>query len=102
NYILFTLSYLSESYILVACLDRYALSSSRVQQRCWSSLKNAKRVIPIFLACLWFLISIHMIAYSKVIRDVGRFLISVGYALFVSLHSIIVSSMILPTLMVHF
>lgn len=56
---------LSRIYIVLACIDRWAMTSSSVKRRAFSKLKVAKIIIP--SVCVgWLLISLHIPLYHVI------------------------------------
>ncbi|CAF1260658.1 unnamed protein product [Didymodactylos carnosus] len=55
-------------YILLACLDRWANSSSSAHLRKWSSVKIARRMILCnFL--FWLLTSVHLLIFNSIVQN---------------------------------
>ncbi|CAF0908623.1 unnamed protein product [Rotaria sordida] len=68
NYIMFILPCLSSSYIILASIDRFCISSLNQTFRKWSNLKIS-RIIVIIVFIIWIIFSLHIpIVYNR-IRD---------------------------------
>ncbi|CAF0806266.1 unnamed protein product [Rotaria sordida] len=68
NCIMFILPCLSSSYIILASIDRFCISSLNQTLRKWSNLKIS-RIIVIIVFIIWILFSLHIpIVYNR-IRD---------------------------------
>ena len=65
-YIAHCTTLLSRFYIVLACVDRWAMSSANVYRRRFSQIKVAKIVIP-SLAMGMCVISIHVLVYNDII-----------------------------------
>lgn len=65
------LTLLSRIYIVLACADRWAMSSASVHRRAFSQIKVARILISL-IAIGWCLISIHIPFYFNIIRGKYR------------------------------
>ena len=99
NYLINTAGFLSQTYLLLACIDRY-LITTRFRQI--SRLPIANRII-LCTACFWLVDLSHMLVYSNVIANHHFcFFSSASYVFFISLHNFILSGLVLPILMTIF
>ncbi|CAF3810413.1 unnamed protein product [Rotaria sordida] len=102
NYLINISGFLSQTYLLLACIDRYLISLNKSRYRSINTKLMANRIIS-FTACFWFIILSHMLIYSSIsLRLHICFFSSLSYTFFISLHNLILSGFILPTLMVLF
>lgn len=62
---------LSRIYLVLACVDRWSMTSRSVQFRSFSQMKVAKILIP-SIAIFWFVISIHIIINNSIIGGKSR------------------------------
>ncbi|UJR22182.1 hypothetical protein I4U23_025246 [Adineta vaga] len=87
---------LSRSFMIAACIDRWALSSSNITIRSFSRLRTAIHTI-IILVIVWTILPIHMIVFFN--NNTGRCSPSSGtYAFFYAIYSLIIIG-ILPLLL---
>jgi hypothetical protein len=99
NYSINIAGFLSQTYLLFACIDRYLITTRYSRM---SRLFVANRII-IFIACFWFINLSHMLIYSEISPpEYFCFYSSSSYILFISLHNLILSGLILPILMIIF
>jgi hypothetical protein len=71
QYVAHVTTLLSRSYILLACIDRWAMSSESVRRRSFSQIKVARVVAPL-VALVWCIVSIHIPLYYDIIQ--GKFI----------------------------
>jgi hypothetical protein len=102
NYLINTAGFLSQTYILFACIDRYLISINKSRYRRIGKISIANRII-FLTACFWFLNLSHMLKYSTIPSN-SHFCLysSTSYIFFISLHNLIISGFILPILMIIF
>jgi hypothetical protein len=102
NYLINIGGFLSQTYLLFACIDRYLLTINKSRYRKLNTIPMANRIIC-FTACLWFINLSHMLIYSNITsHNQFCFYSSSSYILFISLHNLILSGFILPILMIIF
>jgi hypothetical protein len=70
-YVAHVTTLLSRSYILLACIDRWAMSSTSVRRRSFTQIKVARVVSPL-VALMWCVISIHIPLNYDIIK--GKFI----------------------------
>lgn len=102
NYFINIGGFLSQTYLLLACVDRYLISLNKSRYRQINTIPMADRIIR-FTVCFWFSILSHMLIYSDVSSNHHFcFYSNLSYIFFISLHNLILSGFILPILMVIF
>jgi hypothetical protein len=102
NYFINVGGFLSQTYLLLACIDRYLIIVNKSRYRRINTISIANRII-IFGALFWFIILSHMPVYSNIsLGNQFCFYSSSSYVFFISLHNLIISGCILPSLMVIF
>ncbi|CAF3416264.1 unnamed protein product [Rotaria sp. Silwood1] len=102
NYLINMGGFLSQTYLLLACIDRYLISLNKSRYRSINTIPMANRII-LFSACFWLTILSHMLIFSSISpRHHFCFFSSLSYSFFISLHNLILSGFILPILMVFF
>lgn len=99
NYLINTVGFISQTYLLFACIDRYLITT---RFRGMSRLPIANRII-ICTTCFWLIDLSHMLIYSNITADNQFcFFSSAAYVLFISIHNFILSGFLLPILMTIF
>lgn len=99
NYLINTVGFLSQTYLLFACIDRFFITT-RFRQM--SRLPIANRII-FYTTCFWLIDLSHMLIYSDIIVNQRFcFFTSASYVVFISLHNFILSGLVLPILMTVF
>ncbi|UJR22362.1 hypothetical protein I4U23_025424 [Adineta vaga] len=99
-YIVQMITLLSRAYIVLACIDRWAMTSTVVRQRAMSNMKIPKVVIP-SIAIVCALSFIHVLFYQDIVRD--RCVISSDtYTKFYNIYNTILSGIFIPMLMMIF
>ena len=99
NYLIITGGFLSQTYLLLACIDRYIITVNKSHYRPLNTISMANRIICL-TACFWFIILSHMLVYSNILpNNHFCFYSSSSYTFFISLHNLILSGFILPILM---
>ncbi|UJR23233.1 hypothetical protein I4U23_026252 [Adineta vaga] len=102
NYFINIGGFLSQSYILFACINRYLVS---VNKPCYSRLltKSMANRIIYTLVIFWSIILSHMIIYSDIsIENHFCYYSNSFYVVFISVHNLILSGFLFPCLMVIF
>ena len=99
GYILQTTSVMYRSMIILACMDRYALSSARPNIRAYSTTKFALKMI---LGTIIFamIVSIHLPIF-QIIQN-NRYGVYDTYGLFFSIYQIFLFGIVFPCLMIIF
>jgi hypothetical protein len=99
NYLINIAGFLSQTYLLFACIDRYLITINKPRYRLINTIFIANRII-FFIACFWFINLSHIFIYSN-ISSYNHFCFysSSSYTVFISLHNLILSGFILPILM---
>jgi hypothetical protein len=102
NYLINIAGFLSQTYLLFACIDRYLITINKPRYRLINTIFIANRII-FFIACFWFINLSHIFIYSN-ISSYNHFCFysSSSYIFFISLHNLILSGFILPILMISF
>lgn len=67
QYVSHAISLLSRFYIVLACVDRWAMSSTNAKYRAFSHIKVARIVIPT-LGVVYSLVSIHILWYYHIVN----------------------------------
>jgi hypothetical protein len=99
NYLINIAGFLSQTYLLFACIDRYLITTRYHRM---SRIFIANRII-FSITCFWFINLSHMLIYSKLsLSKDFCFYSSSFYTIFISLHNLILSGLILPILMIIF
>lgn len=102
NYSINIAGFLSQTYLLFACIDRYLITLNRPHYRYINKISTCNKII-FFTACFWFVNLSHMLIYSEIsLLNNFCFYSSKTYVLFISLHNLILSGFILPILMIIF
>jgi hypothetical protein len=70
-YISHVATFLSRFYLVLACVDRWSMSSRSVQRRYFSQMKVTKILIP-SIAILWCVISVHILTNNSIIAGKMR------------------------------
>jgi hypothetical protein len=63
-YILHAMTLLSRTYILLACIDRWTMTSTIIHRRAFAKIKVSMFVIPL-AGILWCIASIHVLLYQN-------------------------------------
>ena len=102
NYSINVAGFLSQTYLLLACVDRYLISLNRSSSRRINTVAVANRII--FAAtCFWIVILSHMLAYGSILQpNQFCFFSTPSYVFFISAHNLLLSGFVLPILMVVF
>ncbi|CAF1317992.1 unnamed protein product [Adineta steineri] len=90
--------------MVLACIDRFLLSSRDARARSWSQPRFAYRSIAC-VSLFWILFSIHSLFGSTISSRLGYtqcYIQPGSYTLFVALYSIIINYLLPPTLMAIF
>ena len=102
NYLINTGGFLSQNYLLLACIDRYLISRKSSLSIKINRISLANRVI-LFSTCFWLIFLSHMLVYSEIlIEKQFCFFSNSFYVIFISSHNLILSGFLLPFLMVIF
>ncbi|CAF1219370.1 unnamed protein product [Adineta steineri] len=102
NYSINIGGFLSQTYILLACIDRYLVSVNKTRYRQILTITMAHKIIY-FIVCFWSISLSHMIIYSNIsLQNQFCYYSNSIYVIFISLHNLILSGFILPILMVIF
>ncbi|CAF1148243.1 unnamed protein product [Didymodactylos carnosus] len=103
TYFITLLLILSPSYIVMACIDRYALSSLNITLRKLNNRKMAKRLILI-IALFWHLLSIHIFIFYYHSQDtfISCVPIETYYSIIYSAYIFVCSGLLIPSLMTIF
>lgn len=102
NYTITLAGFLSQTYLLLACIDRYLISLNKSKYRRINTV-NAANIIIAVVTCFWSLILLHLLIYSNVLLpNEFCFFSSSSYVFFISVHNLILSGFILPIIMVIF
>ena len=99
GYILQTTSVLFRSMIILACMDRFALSSSQANIRAFSTSKIAWKMI-VGTTLFWMIASIHLPIFETIQNN--RCYVSGSYGIFFSIYQICLFGVVLPGLMIVF
>ncbi|UJR20133.1 hypothetical protein I4U23_023265 [Adineta vaga] len=85
-YLISFLFMISRTYIVMACIDRYALCSPYVHIRAFSRIQIAFRLIPIVIL-VWLFLPIHLLIFNTIEQDrcIMPGLYSILYAVYVVL-----------------
>ncbi|CAF1238577.1 unnamed protein product [Didymodactylos carnosus] len=98
-YVFHSLIMLSRYYIVLACIDRYALCSIHVRYRQFSRSKVAYHLIPV-TGLVWFIIPIHIILFQTIEHNRCT---QIGfYTLFFSIYAVIFAAILPPLFMILF
>ena len=103
-YISLVTTILAPSFVVLACIDRWMLSSINVNLRLWSQPRIAYRSI-IGVSTFWILFSIHAFFGSMIYSGPGYsycYIARGSYQLFVALLTTIFTYLLPPTLMIIF
>ncbi|CAF4615992.1 unnamed protein product [Rotaria socialis] len=102
NYSISISGFLSQSYLLLACIDRYLISANESSYRQFNTIPMANRII-MFTIMFWLTILSHKLVYSN-ISSPHQFCFYSGasYTFLISLHNLILSGSILSILMATF
>jgi hypothetical protein len=99
GYMLQMSSVLYRSMVVLACADRFVLTSTRVGLRRFSNPKMALKIIG-SVVLFWMLISMHLPIFENIVnKKCGVF---GSYAVFFSFYQICIFGAIMPTLMITF
>lgn len=102
NYLINIAGFLSQTYLLFACIDRYLKTLNKARYHCINKISTANHII-FFIACFWSITLVHMLIYSKIsLTNHFCFYSTSIYIIFISLHNLILSGFILPLLMIIF
>ncbi|CAF0909298.1 unnamed protein product [Adineta steineri] len=103
-YLTYITAILPPSFMVLACIDRFLLSSRSATARSWSQPRFAYRSIGC-VSLFWILFSIHSLFGSTIFSRLGYtqcYIQPGSYTLFVALYSIIINYLLPPTLMAIF
>ena len=99
-YILHSMTLLSRTYILLACIDRWLMTSPLDQRRAFAHITVSIFVIPI-TAIIWCLVSIHVLIFQD--NTAGRCISdSIAYSVFFNIFNTILPGLLIPILMIMF
>ncbi len=87
-------------YLLLACFDRYAISSANVQIRKFGNIAVARRMIPIVMI-FCYLIAIHLIIFLEIVKNTCG-LFNKSPSIYNSIYTILTISILIPVLMLTF
>ena len=97
GYLTHTSLQMTRIFLVLACFDRYALSSSTTNIRKFSQVKIARRTIPmVIIGCL--LIAIHLVIFLD-IKSGGCAVYNTSAQIYNSLYSMMTISIAIPVLM---
>ncbi|CAF1382815.1 unnamed protein product [Didymodactylos carnosus] len=99
TYILHSLLMLSRTYIVLACIDRFALCSPHAKRRQFSRPHVADLLIPL-TAIIWFIIPIHIPIF--IIFEQQKCVMLGLYYIFFSIYALIFAGTAPPILMITF
>jgi hypothetical protein len=99
GYVVQTTSVIYRTMIALACMDRFALSSSRVNIRAYSKPRVALKMI-VGSILFWMIATIHLPIFQTIQNN--RCLVFGTYALFYSIYQICLFGVIFPALMIVF
>ncbi|CAF0901797.1 unnamed protein product [Adineta steineri] len=91
GYLIHISNHYFRTLVILACIDRYAMTSMRASIRNWSSLKVARRAIPLAFIS-WLLIASHILVFEDIQN--GRCFVFGLYGTVFSFYNIIIN--ILP------
>ncbi len=100
-YLFYVATVLPPSFIVLACFDRFMLSSSNANMRLWSQRRIAYRLVAVVFI-FWLLFSIHAFFGSVIYSVSGYSYCSIqqgSYGLFVNLYFMIANYLLPPILM---
>ncbi|CAF1412090.1 unnamed protein product [Adineta steineri] len=99
-YISHSMTLLSRTYILLACIDRWAMTSTIVRRRAFARMKISMTIIPM-AGIIWSLVSIHVLTGQKRIK--GQCVLgSNSYAIFFNVYNTVLVGLVIPILMTGF
>ena len=102
NYLINVAGFLSQTYLLLACIDRYLISLNRSSSRQINTVAVANRIICAVTG-FWIVTLSHMLVYSSILQTSQFcFFSSSSYVIFISFHNLVLSGFLLPILMVVF
>jgi hypothetical protein len=102
NYLINVAGFLSQTYLLLACIDRYLISLNRSSSRRINTVAVANRIIWA-VTVFWMVILSHMLVYGTILQPSQFcFFSTPSYVFFISVHNLILSGFVLPILMVLF
>jgi hypothetical protein len=99
GYIIQITSSIHRTMIALACMDRFALSSSQASIRAYSKPKVALKMI-VGSILFWMIASIHLLFFETIQNN--RCLVFGTYGLFFSIYQVCVYGIIFPALMIVF
>ncbi|CAF4704328.1 unnamed protein product [Rotaria sp. Silwood1] len=100
QYISHVTTLLSKIYIVLACIDRWAMTSTNVRRRAFSRVKIAKIIIP-SVGISWFIISLHIPLNHFIVN--GRCMVVLRvYSIFYNIYNTVLSGFLIPILMIVF
>ncbi|CAF1079713.1 unnamed protein product [Didymodactylos carnosus] len=67
NYLVNNFAFISQSYIVLACIDRYASSCDAVRIRQLSSIRIFK-YLTLFIGIFWFIVNLHLIIFGDIVQ----------------------------------
>lgn len=98
NYSITLAGFLSQTYLLLACIDRYLISLNTTKH----PFLFTKQILIVFTS-FWSLSLCHLLFYSEILQSTQFcFFSSSIYVYFISFHNLILSGFVLPILMVIF
>ncbi|CAF1189553.1 unnamed protein product [Adineta steineri] len=99
-YISHSMTLLSRTYILLACIDRWAMTSTIVRRRAFARIKISMIMISL-AGMIWSLVSVHVLIGQKIIE--GQCVPgSKAYAIFFNVYNTVLVGFITPILMTGF
>lgn len=101
NYLVNAFGFISQSYIVLACIDRYFLSCSSALHRQRSSLRTAALSISL-VGLFWMVESIHLAIMSEITAGPFCYFHAGFYPLFISIHNMVLSGFVLSSAMTYF
>lgn len=98
-YLISALFMVSRSFIVLACVDRYAVCSSDVRVRTFSRPRVAIRLLPIVVG-LWLLLPVHLLVFNSIANN--RCIMPGVYSLLYAVYAVICAGILPPSLMIIF
>ncbi|CAF3334468.1 unnamed protein product [Rotaria socialis] len=100
QYVSHVTTLLSRIYIVLACIDRWAMTSTSVKLRSYSKVNVAKIIIP-SVAIVWFIISLHIPWHHFIVN--GRCMVILrDYSIFYNIYNTVLSVFFIPIIMIIF